>query len=79
MDQDEDVLVFDVTFKTEAFINEPGRIAIRQHNNINEIAGNQYDFQDVLIEIPLHHLDEFVIHLKRIRDEYVAAINANEE
>ena len=77
MDKDDETLVFDVAYRTEAFINEKGTLAIRQHNDINPVQGDQYDFQDVLIVIPLHHLDSFVSHLIRVRDEHIEALEAN--
>lgn len=79
MDKDDDNLVFGVAYKTEAFINDRGNISIRQHNDINPIQGTQYDYQDVLIEIPLHHLDALVSHLIRVQGEYLEALEVNEE
>lgn len=78
MNQEDDYLVFDVTYKTVSFINTRGNIVIKQHNDINPVQGDQYDYQDVLIEIPLHHLDGLMSHLIRIRDEHLEALEANE-
>lgn len=71
---DEDDLVFDVAYKTEAFINSFGNITIRQHNNLNE----NDEYQDVMIEIPLHHLDLLISQLRKIRDDHIENIEANE-